>query len=86
MSTIDAMQARLAVLSPSHLDIQDDSAAHAGHAGANSGGHYDLLIVSAAFSGKNRVQRQRLVYQALGDLMQNGIHALAMRTLTPEEI
>ncbi|MBP7581536.1 MAG: BolA family transcriptional regulator [Vogesella sp.] len=86
MSIIDTMQARLAVLAPSHLDIQDDSASHAGHAGAGSGGHYDMLIVSAAFNGKNRVQRQRLVYQALGDLMQNGIHALAMRTLTPEEI
>ncbi|UDM17982.1 BolA family transcriptional regulator [Vogesella sp. XCS3] len=86
MSIIDTMQARLAVLAPSHLDIQDDSASHAGHAGAGSGGHYDVLIVSAAFNGKNRVQRQRLVYQALGDLMQNGIHALAMRTLTPEEI
>lgn len=86
MSIIHAMETRLAVLAPSHLDIHDDSAAHAGHAGAGSGGHYDLLIVSTAFSGKNRIQRQRLVYQALGDLMQNGIHALAMRTLTPEEI
>lgn len=57
MSIIDTMQARLDVLAPSHLDIQDDSAAHAGHAGAGSGGHYDLLIVSAAFNGKNRVQR-----------------------------
>jgi len=86
MSMMDTLKARLAVLAPQHLDIHDDSAAHAGHAGAGTGGHYDLLIVSAAFTGKNRVQRQRLVYQAVGDLMQNGIHALAMRTLSPEEI
>lgn len=85
MSLSDTIRERLAVLAPTHVDIHDDSAAHAGHAGARDGSHFDVLIVSEAFTGKNRIQRQRMVYEALGDLMQAGIHALAMRTLTPDE-
>lgn len=85
-SIIDQIRLRLAVLSPEHLDIIDDSAAHAGHAGAGSGGHYNVLIVSACFNGKSRIERQRMVYDALGELMQHGIHALALKTLTPEDI
>lgn len=86
MSLSDSIRQRLAVLAPSHLDIHDDSAAHAGHAGATDGSHFDVVIVSDAFAGKSRLQRQRMVYAALGDLMQQGIHALAMRTYTPDEL
>lgn len=86
MNLSDIIRQRLASLNPSHLDIHDDSAAHAGHVGAASGSHFEVVIVSSAFTGKNRIQRQRMVYEALGDLMQNGIHALAMRTYTPDEL
>ncbi len=85
-NTAALLELRLQALSPLQLHITDDSAAHAGHAGAKSGGHFDLLIVSDAFSGKNRLQRQRMVYDALGDLSALHIHALSMRALTPEEI
>jgi BolA protein len=73
-------------LSPVRLDITDDSAAHAGHAGAMSGGgHFTALIVSEAFAGKSPVQRHQLVYRTLGDLMQTEIHALSIKAYTPSE-
>lgn len=85
---VDAqIRTRLAVLQPVRLDIADDSAAHAGHAGAASGGgHYTLTIIAEAFSGKSRVARHRLVYDALGSMMQQQIHALALTTQAPNEI
>lgn len=68
------------------LEIEDDSALHAGHAGArDGGGHYRVYIVSAAFEGCSRVQRQRMIYTALGDMMKREIHALAIRALTATE-
>ena len=67
------------------LDVRDDSARHAGHAGASAGGHYSVTIVSPAFAGKPRVARQRMVYDALAEAMQRGIHALAITALTPDE-
>lgn len=72
---------------PMRLDIIDDSARHAGHAGAQPGGetHFDVTIVSDAFAGIGRVARQRLVYETLADELAGGVHALALRTLTPEE-
>jgi BolA family transcriptional regulator, general stress-responsive regulator len=71
---------------PAHLQVDDDSAKHAGHAGARGGGgHYNVLIVSEAFVGLDLVTRQRRVYAALGDAMRREIHALALRTLTPAE-
>jgi BolA family transcriptional regulator, general stress-responsive regulator len=83
---IALIEARLtAALAPEALTVHDDSAAHAGHAGATAGGHYDVTIVSSAFAGKSRVARHRLVYDALAAAMQNGIHALAIVALTPEE-
>ncbi len=73
-------------LDPVHLVVEDESARHAGHAGAaGGGGHFRALIVSAAFRGRNQVARQRAVYALLGDAMRTTIHALALRTLTPEE-
>lgn len=71
---------------PQHFEIVDDSARHAGHAGARSGGgHFQVLLVSEKFRGQSRVERHRAVYDALGDAMRSEIHALALRTLTPEE-
>ena len=73
-------------LSPEHLEVVDDSARHAGHAGAASGGgHYRVLIVSESFRGRDLISRQRAVYAALGDAMQTTVHALELQTLTPEE-
>ncbi|UTH73405.1 BolA family transcriptional regulator [Chromobacterium sp. IIBBL 290-4] len=86
-STIEMLEAALQSLAPDHIDIQDDSALHAGHAGAKGGGgHYTLTIVSARFAGLGRIQRHRLIYQTLGDLMTSRVHALAIRALTPEEL
>jgi BolA family transcriptional regulator, general stress-responsive regulator len=71
---------------PELLEIIDNSAAHAGHAGARSGGgHYHVTIVAKAFDGKSLVQRHQLIYQALGDLMKQEIHALGINALSPSE-
>ncbi|MGN6234233.1 MAG: BolA family protein [Trinickia sp.] len=72
-------------LAPQSVNVRDDSAQHAGHAGAAAGGHYAVTIVAGAFAGKPRVARHRLVYDALADVMQRGIHALAITAYTPEE-
>jgi BolA protein len=68
-------------LSPTRLDLVDDSEKHRGHGGYNPAGesHFSLAIESAAFSGKTRVERQRMVYSALGDLMEERVHALQIR-------
>jgi BolA protein len=70
---------------PLHLVVEDDSALHAGHAEAGGGGHFRVLIVADAFRGQDPVSRQRAVYAALGSAMRSEIHALVLRTLTPEE-
>ena len=71
---------------PELLEIIDNSAAHAGHAGARSGGgHYNVTIVAEVFDGKSLVQRHQLIYQALGDLMKQEIHALGINALSPSE-
>ncbi len=71
---------------PALLEIIDNSAAHAGHAGVRSGGgHYNVTIVAEAFEGKSLVQRHQLIYQALGDLMKQEIHALGINALSPSE-
>ena len=73
-------------LSATEVQVIDESALHAGHAGAASGGgHYRVTVVSPLFSGKNSVQRHRLVYAALANDMQQTIHALALTTLAPHE-
>lgn len=84
---IDRIRARLTqALQPESLDIIDESAKHAGHMGAASGGgHYILRIVAAAFQDKSPIQRHRLVYEALGDLMQHDIHALSIQASPPGE-
>jgi len=76
----------MAGLAPESIDIADESAFHAGHAGAASGGgHYRLHLVSARFEGVGKVGRHRLVYDCLSEMMQKDIHALAMTLLTPQE-
>jgi BolA family transcriptional regulator, general stress-responsive regulator len=71
---------------PELLEIIDNSAAHAGHAGASSGGgHYHVTIVADAFEGKTSVQRHQLVYKALGDMMKQQIHALGINAISPSE-
>ena len=82
------MRQRLAALAPARLELIDESAQHAGHAGAAPGGntHWRLTIVSAAFAGKPTIARHRMVYQALGELMQHPIHALTISAKSPDEI
>ena len=71
---------------PTRCLVEDESAKHAGHAGAASGGgHYRIELISTAFEGKNRLARHRLVYDCLHDMMQRDIHALAIVTKTPSE-
>ena len=85
MSTIDLMRQRLALLAPHDLQIGDDSAQHAGHEGAKSGGgHYHVRIVSSQFTGLAKIACHRLVYDALGDLMRREIHALAIDARPPD--
>ena len=73
-------------LKPDLIEIIDDSAAHAGHAGEKKGGgHFNVTIVAKIFDDKSLVQRHQLIYQALGDLMKNEIHALGINALTPSE-
>lgn len=73
-------------IKPEVIELIDDSAAHAGHAGAKNGaGHYYLTIVADAFNDMSMVQRHQLIYQTLGDMMKNEIHALGINALTPSE-
>lgn len=79
----DALQA---ALGPQSLVVEDDSARHAGHAGARDGrGHFNVEVVSDAFAGLNPIQRHRAVYAAVGELMTTDIHALSIRARTPQE-
>ena len=84
---IAAIRAALeSAFQPRALEIIDDSARHAGHAGARDGrGHFNVSIVSEAFAGKPPLARHRAVYAALGEMMQTDIHALAIEARTPDE-
>jgi len=80
------IEARLrAALAPDELAVQDDSQLHAGHAGARSGGHFSVRITSPRFTGLARLARHRLVYDALGSLDAQGVHALAIVAKAPGE-
>jgi BolA protein len=76
-----------AALAPTSIELTDDSEQHRGHGGYNPAGesHFSLRIESAAFAGKSRVERQRMVYAALGDLMKERVHALSIRATAPGE-
>ena len=75
-------------LSPTVIELNDDSEQHRGHGGYNPEGesHFTLRIQSRAFAGRNRVQRQRMIYAALGDLMDARVHALSIRASAPGEV
>ena len=82
------MRRRLeAALAPTALSLRDDSEGHRGHGGYNPSGesHFSLAIESAAFTGKSRVERQRLVHAALGELLRERVHALSIRARAPGE-
>jgi BolA protein len=75
-----------AALAPISLEVRDDSASHAGHAGAQGGaGHFTVVISSSAFNGLRKLQRHRLVYDAVADMMPNEIHALSIEAVAPQE-
>lgn len=81
------IQEKLQVLRPLSLELRDESGQHAGHPGAAAGGgHYQLTLVSEAFHGKNRLARHRMIYAALGQLMNGPIHALAIDAFAPDEL
>jgi BolA family transcriptional regulator, general stress-responsive regulator len=88
MRITHAIRDRLtAALAPMRLDLVDESARHAGHAGARPEGesHFRVTIVADAFRERSRIDRQRMVFAALGDLMRHDVHALAITALTPAE-
>jgi BolA protein len=86
MSTEERIRERLKALAPEALEVVDESALHAGHEGAKSGGgHYRLTVVSPRFAGQGIMARHRMIYEALRDLMQKEIHALSIRALAPDE-
>ena len=85
-ATAAELRARLARLSPTLLELSDDSAQHAGHAGAAHGaGHFSLLIVSNVFSGLSRLARHQRVLREVADLLPHPVHALSIKALTPDE-
>ena len=84
--TADDIQARLqAALAPTALHVSDDSHLHAGHAGAREGRHFSVALTSVRFTGLTRVARHRLVYDSLGSLAAQGVHALAIVATAPNE-
>ena len=87
MSTVELIREKLASLSPLSLSVDDESAQHAGHAGArDGGGHYRVRIVSARFEGQPLPARHRMIYAALGALMHKEIHMLAIDARAPDEV
>jgi BolA family transcriptional regulator, general stress-responsive regulator len=88
MTVADDIRRRLDALSPTRLELVDESDKHIGHAGARPGGntHWRLTIVSAAFTGNATVARHRMIYRALGELMRDPIHALSIDAKAPGEI
>jgi len=88
MSANQVEQLRLALereLTPLSLEVIDDSAKHAGHAGAREGGHFRVVLVADAFKGRSQLERHRMVYAAVAPLMGQGVHALSIIARTPEE-
>ncbi len=83
VSAADIEATLRAALAPIDLEVQDDSHRHAGHAGAREGRHFSLRVTSARFNGLSRVARHRLVYDALRNLIPQGIHALAIDARAP---
>jgi BolA protein len=88
MSVADSIRQKLTIaFALAQLSVSDESARHAGHAGARPGGetHFDVVIVSESFSGLSRVERQRRIYDALDEEFRRGLHALSLKARTPAE-
>jgi len=85
MTLIEEITLRLQSLAPSTMNIDDESAMHAGHAGNKGGGHFKLTMTSSHFCGKSQIMRHRLIYQILADLIPSKIHALSIHALAPDE-
>ena len=85
INLIDTIRERLADLNPISLEIEDVSAAHAGHKGNSGGGHFNLKIASSHFSQKSQIMRHRLIYQPLGDLIPRQIHAISIVAISPTD-
>ena len=85
MHLIDTIKNRLSALEPTHLEIEDDSAAHVGHKGNMGGGHFNIKITSSHFSEKSQIMRHRLIYQTLGDLIPQQIHAISIIATSPND-
>ena len=85
MTRMERIKQALAALEPTLLEVIDDSARHAGHSGAMTGlGHFNVVIEAQAFAGLSAIARHRLIYQALGTLMETDIHALGIQARVPE--
>ena len=86
MTVAETLQQRLATLHPTHVELQDDSADHLGHAGAAAGGgHFSVTIVSEEFTGLSPLARHRVIMARVGDLIPYPVHALSIRALAPSE-
>jgi len=85
MTLIEEITLRLQSLAPSTMNIDDESAMHAGHAGNKGGCHFKLTMTSSHFCGKSQIMRHRLIYQLLADLIPSKIHALSIHALAPDE-
>ena len=87
MSRSDELKSRIVTaLAAEHVEVQDDSEQHRGHAGARGGaGHYTVAVVAESFAGLDRVARHRAVYAAVGDMIPAQVHALVVRAFTPAE-
>jgi len=85
MHITEIIKSRLDSLKPINLEIQDDSALHAGHKGNTGGGHFTVKIVSSQFSQKSQIMRHRLVYQLLNDLIPQQIHAISILAISPDD-
>ena len=87
MTLTETIRERLSALEPRSVELLDESGRHVGHAGAAAGdSHFKLVIVSSRFAGLDKLQRHRMVYAALGPLMQREIHALAIQAVAPDEL
>jgi BolA protein len=87
MNLAESIQAKLSVLEPTSVELEDESGQHLGHAGWKAGGsHFRLTIVSPRFAGRDRLSRHRMVYAALDTLIHEDIHALAINALAPDEL
>lgn len=85
MTLAAEIEQKLGVLSPTKLELEDESASHAGHKGNTGGGHFKLYIVSSQFCGKSQIIRHRLVYQALAEMIPHRIHALSIQAVATDE-